>query len=135
MAVTLSNLLSPLRLKAIVHSWLEEDVPSFDFGGFVVGEKYSEAQLLIKSPGVVAGIPFFSAVFNEIDCEVEWIVKEGDYIEDNLPSRAAIVRGKCKNILLGERVALNCICRASGIASTAMKYIKKTQKSGRLCTT
>ena len=29
--------------------WLEEDCPSFDYGGFVVGEKLAEATLLGKS--------------------------------------------------------------------------------------
>lgn len=33
----------------MVSSWLEEDCPSFDYGGFVVGESQGEARLLGKS--------------------------------------------------------------------------------------
>jgi nicotinate-nucleotide pyrophosphorylase (carboxylating) len=33
----------------LVSEWLEEDTPSFDYGGFVVGEEISEAKLLGKS--------------------------------------------------------------------------------------
>lgn len=44
----LSHLL-PSTYKRMVSEWLEEDCPSFDYGGFVVGEKMAEARLLGKS--------------------------------------------------------------------------------------
>ena len=52
----------------MVSAWLEEDCPSFDYGGFVVGESMAEAKLLGKSPGTVAGVPFFDEVFRQLDC-------------------------------------------------------------------
>ncbi|KAF3356818.1 hypothetical protein VdG1_06146 [Verticillium dahliae VDG1] len=39
-----------------VTAWLAEDTPSFDYGGFVVGEAPLTAPLWAKSPGVLAGI-------------------------------------------------------------------------------
>jgi hypothetical protein len=33
----------------MISTWLEEDCPSFDYGGFVVGEAHGEAKLLGKS--------------------------------------------------------------------------------------
>ncbi len=45
---TISHLL-PQSYKRMVASWLEEDTPSFDYGGFVVGEAPGEARLLGKS--------------------------------------------------------------------------------------
>ncbi|KAI9706570.1 MAG: hypothetical protein M1836_003577 [Candelina mexicana] len=44
----MSHLL-PQTYKRMVTSWLEEDAPSFDYGGFVVGEAAAEARLLGKS--------------------------------------------------------------------------------------
>jgi nicotinate-nucleotide pyrophosphorylase (carboxylating) len=41
--------LLPQTYKRFVSEWLEEDTPSFDYGGFVVGEEMSEAKLLGKS--------------------------------------------------------------------------------------
>ncbi|KAF2470365.1 uncharacterized protein BDR25DRAFT_287260 [Lindgomyces ingoldianus] len=41
--------LLPNTYKRLVSEWLEEDTPSFDYGGFVVGEDTSEAKLLGKS--------------------------------------------------------------------------------------
>jgi len=50
-----SGLLSPLKLRQMAADWLAEDLPAFDYGGFVVGEKVQTAVLLCKSPGVLAG--------------------------------------------------------------------------------
>lgn len=44
-----ANLLPP-HFKQTVSEWLREDAPSFDYGGFVVGESPAEAKLLGKSP-------------------------------------------------------------------------------------
>lgn len=41
--------LLPQTYKRYISEWLEEDTPSFDYGGFVVGEEVSEAKLLGKS--------------------------------------------------------------------------------------
>ena len=41
--------LLPQSYKRMVSEWLEEDCPSFDYGGFVVGEEVAEARLLGKS--------------------------------------------------------------------------------------
>lgn len=51
MALTGGNFshLLPLNFKRMVSEWLEEDCPSFDYGGFVVGDKMSEARLFGKS--------------------------------------------------------------------------------------
>lgn len=41
--------LLPDNYKRLITSWLEEDCPSLDYGGFVVGESEGEARLLGKS--------------------------------------------------------------------------------------
>ncbi len=54
---------------------LTEDIPSFDYGGCVVGDKPGKATLYCKAAGVVAGVPFFTEVFTKLGCEVHWHVK------------------------------------------------------------
>ncbi|KAL8801909.1 MAG: hypothetical protein Q9182_004143 [Xanthomendoza sp. 2 TL-2023] len=102
----------------MVSAWLEEDCPSFDYGGFVVGDEIKEARLLGKSPGMLAGVPFFDEVFRQLDCTVEWHIKEGETFEPI--KHCATVKGPICKILLGERVALNTLARCSGIAT---KYV------------
>jgi nicotinate-nucleotide pyrophosphorylase (carboxylating) len=41
--------LLPQTYKRMIAEWLEEDTPSFDYGGFVVGDDTAEAKLLGKS--------------------------------------------------------------------------------------
>mmetsp|Transcript_45684 Transcript_45684/g.118067 ORF Transcript_45684/g.118067 Transcript_45684/m.118067 type:complete len:95 (+) Transcript_45684:107-391(+) len=71
-AVDYSGTLPP-SWKRVVEVWLDEDVPNFDAGGYVVGDKESTAFLLGKSDGVLAGAPFFEAIFNHLGCKVEWL--------------------------------------------------------------
>lgn len=124
---TVAHVLNPASLRHLAREWLKEDTPSFDFAGFVVGEKEESAVILIKSPGVLAGCPFVDSIFKELDCKVEWLETEGCWLE---PTKVvARVSGKVRHLLLGERVSLNCLCRASGIAT----YCKKLQKIADSC--
>lgn len=127
----ISHVLHPLSIRHLAREWLKEDVPNFDYGGFVVGEKEETAVLLMKSPGVLAGRPFFDAVFKELDCTVHWeSILEGTYHEPLPVKTVATVSGKVRLLLLGERVALNIITRASGIASAANRLKKLVEKLG-----
>ncbi|KAI0332411.1 nicotinate-nucleotide diphosphorylase [Cubamyces sp. BRFM 1775] len=122
--------LLPPSWKTQVTAWLQEDTPSFDYGGFVVGEAPREAFLLGKGKqtAVLAGAPFFTEVFTQLGCEVEWHLKEGETFEP--VKHVATVRGKARHILLGERVALNMLARCSGIATQSKKYKDLARAAG-----
>jgi nicotinate-nucleotide pyrophosphorylase (carboxylating) len=105
-----------------IQQWLQDDCPTFDVGGFVVGTKLEEAWCWGKSSGVMAGAPFFTAVFEHVGCTVEWLYPEGAQIDvSNGKVVVAKVRGPARNLLLGERTALNIMSRASGIATQARR--------------
>jgi nicotinate-nucleotide pyrophosphorylase (carboxylating) len=138
---SLANLLPP-SWKTQVTAWLAEDTPSFDYGGFVVGDGQREATLWGKSRGVVAGRPFFDEVFAQCGCAVEWHVDEGSLINDgeaesgggggggDAKVKAATVRGPVRGILLGERVALNTLARCSGIATRSRDLVAQLRAAG-----
>ncbi|KAH8984483.1 Quinolinate phosphoribosyl transferase [Lactarius hatsudake] len=102
--------LLPPSWKSQVFLWLTEDTPSFDYSGFVIGEDLRQAFLWGKGskPAVLAGTPFVDEIFRLLDCTVEWHVAEGDKFE---PIKHA------RNLLLGERIALNLLARCSRIAT------------------
>ncbi|TCD69851.1 hypothetical protein EIP91_005928 [Steccherinum ochraceum] len=124
-----SHLLPP-SWKTQVQAWLAEDTPSFDYGGFVVGEAVREARLLGKgkAAAVLAGRPFFEEVFVQLGCEVEWHMQEGETFEP--VKHVATVRGKARHILLGERVALNMLARCSGIATKSKAILDQARGYG-----
>lgn len=122
--------LLPPSWKKTIGLWLEEDTPSFDYGGFVVGESPAEARLLAKSPGILAGVPFFDEIFKQLDCTVEWHAKEGDEVGKEKKQHVATVRGPTRCLLLGERVALNTLARCSGIATKSQSLLAMLRKAG-----
>lgn len=119
--------LIPDEYENIIYTWLKEDLPSFDIGGYVVGDKAAKAVLLGKGLGLFAGKPFFSKVFNLLDCKVEWLKDEGTFI--NPIENIAFVSGSIKNILQGERLALNIVTKASGIATYSNKIVSMAKKN------
>ena len=120
--------LLPPRYRDLTHSWLQEDMPSFDYGGFVVGSKTEEAVLLCKSPGVLCGVPFFDAIFEELGCKVEWQYEEGSRLEP--VCEVARVSGPANRLLQGERTGLNMLTRASGIATHARDLADEKKRIG-----
>lgn len=122
----LAHLLPPSYKEEVVR-WIKEDCPTIDVGGYVVGDVVKTASLLCKSPGVLAGVPFAAAVFEAMNVECIWMVEEGTFIDpttsENGKFVVARIKGKCNNILLAERTALNILSRASGIASESRKAV------------
>ena len=74
------------------------------------------------------GVPFFDGVFTELGCSVEWLREEGEYLEP--VTKVAIVKGEVRKILQGERLALNCLSRASGAATISKKLKDKATSRG-----
>lgn len=130
---SLSDLL-PSHWPTLVTSWLAEDTPSFDYGGFVVGSAPRTAQLLCKSPGVLAGLAFVDEIFKQLNCTVEWHVKEGEYVDTSKDGKGkvkvATVKGPTRKLLLGERVALNTLARCSGVATKARRMLDLVRGNG-----
>jgi len=128
--------LLPASWKAMITAWLAEDTPSFDYGGFVVGDVPRTATLWGKSAGILAGVPFFNEVFLQCGCSVEWHAREGSVVESARAighggkTRLATVTGPARGILLGERVALNILARCSGVASMSRAMLLNLRSAG-----
>jgi len=123
--------LLPPTWETKIDEWLAEDVASFDYAGFVVDDKVETAYLYCKANGVLAGAPFVSKIFEKLGCHVIWNYTEGQMISGK-PNKVVVatVTGPTRNILMGERVALNLIARASGIATRARAAVELAQREG-----
>ena len=125
--------LLPSHFTSDITHWLEEDTPSFDYGGFVVGSEPCNAFLFCKSRGILAGVPFVDEVFHQLDCNVTWHYSEGvllDPAKEGGKIKVATVRGPTRNLLLGERVALNTMARCSGVATKSRKMLEFVREAG-----
>lgn len=84
----------------------------------------SSVDLIVKEDGIIAGVSVFERVFTLLgDVEVKLLVKDGDEV-----SRSQVIgkiKGNTRNILTGERVALNMLQKISGIATITNRFVKE----------
>ena len=93
------------------------------------------AKLISNDDGIIAGLEFAKCTFKLIDKNIKFkfnkkdgeIIKKGNVI--------AIITGNVKNILIGERVALNFLTHISGIASKTNKFVKAVKGKVKICCT
>ena len=104
---------------AQVERWLREDIGHHDVTNQVPGE--TTGVLVARESGVVAGLNAARSVFEYLGVPVETAVSDGDRID---ASEAVLrVDGEAKDVLRGERVAVNVTGHASGIATRTRKAV------------
>ncbi|WP_136686533.1 carboxylating nicotinate-nucleotide diphosphorylase [Halorhabdus amylolytica] len=96
-----------------IEVWLCEDLGHHDVTNHIPGT--TEGQLVAKEEGIAAGIEAATAVFEYLDCPIETAVEDGTAID---PGEVLLsVSGPTRDILRGERPAVNVSAHASGIAT------------------
>jgi nicotinate-nucleotide pyrophosphorylase (carboxylating) len=114
------------ELQRLARAAVAEDLGTGDLtsDGMFGADVRCQATLLLKEPGVLAGLPAAEAVFAAVSPEtrLEPRASDGDRIED-VPAPVADVEGPVRAVLAGERVALNLLGRLSGIATLTRRYV------------
>ncbi|XP_069738228.1 nicotinate-nucleotide pyrophosphorylase [carboxylating] [Phaenicophaeus curvirostris] len=121
--------LPPHKLRSLARAWLDEDCPFAEAAAGAVGRAPLRAQLLAKSPGVLAGAPFAQAAWEEVGCSVTWLLAEGSRLPAGRTPVAA-VEGPAAAVLLAERAALNAVGRCSGVATAAARAVEVARGAG-----
>lgn len=108
---------------------LSEDIGEGDHTSLscISPEAKGTARLLIKGTGILAGTELARRIFNYIDPELKFnhFLHDGILVE---PKQIAFeLSGKARSILAGERLALNCMQRMSGIASLTNEFVKRVE--------
>mmetsp|Transcript_102236 Transcript_102236/g.305204 ORF Transcript_102236/g.305204 Transcript_102236/m.305204 type:complete len:317 (-) Transcript_102236:132-1082(-) len=125
--------LLPPHWREEVERWIQQDMPKWDVGGYVVGEEPGHAMLLGKAEGMLAGVPFAEFVFEYAGCAVQWLQEEGHYIsKEEAAAKAPVakVSGPTRKLLIAERTALNILSRASGVATAARAAMELARAHG-----
>ena len=86
----------------------------------------AEGKIIAKEDCIVAGIKDIERVFQKIGVKTVFHVKDGDFVKKQ--TKIADVKGSAKDVLKGERLALNIIGRMSGIATETRKLVDKCRK-------
>lgn len=114
-----------LIIDPIITNALKEDLTWGDVTSeFLIDPSYSsELVLLQKEQGVVAGLTVAERTFKLVDPTVVWqsLVNDGQF--NSAGTALAKIRGKSRNLLMAERVALNFLQRMSGIATLTQRFV------------
>jgi nicotinate-nucleotide pyrophosphorylase (carboxylating) len=116
---------------------LNEDLyPSGDITtNLLNNNSISKVKLISNEKGIIGGLEFAKQTFNLLDRNIRFHIKKKEGSKVNKGSIIAVIEGKIKNILIGERVALNFLSHISGIATKTDKFVKKVGKKTKICCT
>ena len=116
---------------------LNEDLyPSGDItSDLIKNKKIIEAKLISNENAIIGGLRFAKYAFSLIDKKIKFVSKkkDGHFVRKN--SLIATIKGKAKNILIAERVALNFLSHISGIATKTNQFVKLAGKKCKICCT
>ena len=116
---------------------LNEDLfPSGDITSELLNKRLvKRVKLIVNENGILGGIDFAKETFKLIDKKIKFISKKKEGSKIKKGSTIALIDGNLKNILTGERVALNFLSHISGIATRTNKFVKKIGNKSKICCT
>ena len=116
---------------------LNEDLyPSGDItSNLLKNNTKKKAKLLSNQSGIIGGLEFAKQTFKLIDKKIKIKIKKKEGSKIKKGDLIAIIEGNIKNILIGERVALNFLSHISGVATKTNSFVKKVNKKSKICCT
>jgi nicotinate-nucleotide pyrophosphorylase (carboxylating) len=106
--------------------FLQEDTGTEDVttNAIVPEDNRSKARIVAKADGIIAGHLFSSQVFKALDSGIHYeeLKKDGERVQNG--DILAVIEGRTRAILTGERVALNILQRLSGIATLTGRFVE-----------
>ena len=125
--------LPPNLVERTVAAALAEDLGSagdITTDAIVSTESQGEAEIVVRQPGVIAGLDLAEATFKALDPEASFVrvVQDGGKVAAG--TTIARISGKTRALLTAERTALNFLGRLSGIATLTASYVAAVEGTG-----
>jgi len=116
-----------MNIQQFIDLALQEDVGAGDVSSLacIAPDAISSAKLIVKEPGILAGIEVAKQIFETVDKEltIQQFYNDGaSVIQGDI---AFIVDGPAQKILTAERLVLNVMQRMSGIATLTNHFVKE----------
>ena len=129
--------LSETFIRNTVKVALNEDLfPTGDVTSNLIDDnKIISAKLISNQNAIVGGLLFAKNAFSLIDKKIKFNIKRKDGSFVRKKTLIATIKGKAKNILIAERVALNYLSHISGISTITNKFVKLVGKKCKICCT
>ena len=120
-----------IQIREDVRSALAEDIGSGDLSAVLVPEtQRARARVLLRHDAVICGQPWFNEVLQQLDAtiDVTWLVEEGEFAHAD--TYLCEVTGAAREILSGERSALNFLQTLSATATAAREFSSAVADTG-----
>ena len=116
---------------------LNEDLyPSGDItSNLLKNNNKKKIKIITNQNGIIGGLEFAKQTFKLIDKKIKFNIKKREGSSIKKGNIVATIDGNIRNILTGERVALNFISHISGIATKTNNFVKKAGKKTKICCT
>jgi nicotinate-nucleotide pyrophosphorylase (carboxylating) len=122
----------PATYDALIERALAEDHVTEDVttAALVDPAATGTAQVTVKAPGVICGLPLIAAVMARVDPGVEVTLLSGDGDTVGAGTVVAQLSGPLGALLRGERTVLNFLQRLSGVATKTASFVEGTMATG-----
>jgi len=114
------------ELDIIIKNAIREDVGAGDYSSLacIPETATGKAKLLVKQPGIIAGVAFAKMIFKYMDAtlQIETFIEDGEAV--NIGDIVLTVKGNSLSILKAERLVLNAMQRMSAIATKTNQFAK-----------
>lgn len=108
--------------EALIEDGVDNDITTLNL---VSKDKMLTGSFIVKATGVVSGIDVAKEVFKQINPRIKMEILKSNGTFVNRSDVIATIEGPMRDILRGERVALNFLQRMSGIAATTAKFVQE----------
>ncbi|THD42634.1 MAG: carboxylating nicotinate-nucleotide diphosphorylase [Bradyrhizobium sp.] len=118
--------LPQLLIEPIVRGALLEDLGragDITTDAIAASDSKMKTVMAARQAGVVAGVDLAALAFTLIDPAVRFVALAPDGATVAPGTPIATIEGSARGVLTGERVALNFVCRLSGVASATAKLV------------
>ncbi|MDP3148828.1 MAG: carboxylating nicotinate-nucleotide diphosphorylase [Ignavibacteria bacterium] len=117
--------LNQKEIERVILTALKEDIGAGDTTTNLIIEKKQQAKafFLAKEDGIIAGLAIAKMVLQKFDKTIKWksFIKDGEFVSAG--THIAEVKGSLRDLLTGERTALNILQRMSGIATATNSFV------------
>ena len=116
---------------------LKEDLyPSGDITSKLLkNTKKINAKIVSNTGGIIGGLELAKQTFKILDKKILFKIKKKEGSKIKKKQVIAEIQGNVKNILSGERVALNFLSHVSGIATKTNNFVRIAGKKTKICCT
>ena len=116
-------------LKWFVENSMKEDIGEGDHtsNACIPTDSVSKAKLLVKDPGIIAGVELSKMIFEFVDNKIKFnpLIKDGEVV--NYGDVAFTVEGSSRTLLKTERLVLNIMQRLSGISTISAEFAHEVE--------